>query len=127
MWDYRAALIKVTDGDTMVFLVDTGFHGRQEVELRLAGVNAPELSQPGGIETKTFVSEWLQNSSSLLSLPPMRWPLRVQTQINTNPEPIERRSFTRYIGWVHSFATGASLNTAIIDFLNQHPEWGPGS
>jgi hypothetical protein len=123
VWDYRAALIKVTDGDTIVLLVDTGFHGRQEVELRLAGVSAPELSQPGGVETRTFVGDWLQAHSS----PLMRWPLRVQTQTNTNPEPIERRSFTRYIGWVHSFATGMSLNTSVTDFLNQHPEWGPGS
>jgi hypothetical protein len=123
MWDYRAALIKVVDADTMHLLIDTGFHGRQEVELRLASVSAPELSQPGGTETRTFVGEWfLYNSSAI-----MRWPWRVQTQINTNPEPIERRSFTRYIGWLHSFATGSSLNTAVIDFLNQHPEWGPGS
>jgi|SRR5215216_144680 len=123
MWDYRAAALRVIDGDTVVFLTDTGFHGRQEVELRLAEVSAPELNQLGGLETKAFVVGWIEQNGA----PLMRWPFRMQTQVNTNPEPAEKRSFTRYIGWIHSFATSRSLNMDVIDYLDQHPQWGSGS
>jgi micrococcal nuclease len=42
-YQYRATLIKVVDGDTIDVKVDLGFHIFQEMRLRLADINTPEL------------------------------------------------------------------------------------
>ena len=121
MWDYRAQLLRIDDGDTIVILADQGFSGRQEEAIRLAGVSAPELRDPRGAESKAFTQAW----AGQLML--MRWPLYVVTQPNTNPEPTERRSFVRYIGTVFDYADRARcLNEDLAAFLAQHPEWGSG-
>jgi endonuclease YncB( thermonuclease family) len=122
MWDYRAQLITVTDGDTVTLLIDQGFSGRQEESIRLAGVSAPELRDPGGPEAQSFTTAWMGNLALL------RWPLYVMTQPNRNPEPDERRSFTRYIGTVYDYADrNRCLNADLAAFLTQHPEWGSGT
>jgi endonuclease YncB( thermonuclease family) len=121
MWNYRAAVLEVLDGDTVRLLVDTGYHGRQEEDHRLKGVWAPEKNQPGGSETAEFVRGWLASLDRA-----RRWPLEVDTEPNSNPEPDERRSFTRYIAEVRNIATGRSLNEDIRTFLAGHPEWPGG-
>jgi hypothetical protein len=57
----------------------------------------------------------------------LRWPLLVTTSINNNPEPDERRTFTRYLGTVSDLVNGRVLNTDLADYLTQHPEWGSGT
>lgn len=122
MWEYRAACLHVIDGDTIRVLADTGFGGRHEIDVRLLGVSAPELGQPGGAEAKAFVATWIGPHSTDL-----RWPLLIKTSITTTPEPAERRSFIRYLADVYDLATGASLNVTLRDYLAQHPEWGTGT
>tara|TARA_R110000851_G_scaffold304555_1_gene462427 strand:- start:137 stop:517 length:381 start_codon:yes stop_codon:yes gene_type:complete len=39
---YKADLIRVIDGDTLVAMLDLGFECRYEAKIRFAGVNAPE-------------------------------------------------------------------------------------
>lgn len=119
MWEYRAALLRVIDGDTLALLIDQGFGGRQEEHIRLAGVSAPELSQPGGVESARWVADWL----ALAAGP--RWPLLLRTQPNTNVEPTERRTLTRYLGTVT--AGPRYLNGDLAAYLAIHPEWGSGS
>jgi hypothetical protein len=121
MWDYRAALVRLVDGDSLVALIDQGMGGRQEEELRLLDVHAPEKHQPGGLETLTFVAAWVQQ------LKPLRWPLHIYTVPNTSPEPAERRTFVRYLATVYDFADQSRcLNLDVQAFLAQHPEWGLG-
>lgn len=43
MFEYRAQLIKVVDGDTVDVSVDLGFRLHQDMRLRLLGINTPEL------------------------------------------------------------------------------------
>ncbi len=43
-------IAQVVDGDTVKFLSDEG----QEIRIRLALVNAPELTEPGGDQSKSF-------------------------------------------------------------------------
>lgn len=121
MWDYRADLLRVIDGDTIVVLLDQGFHGRREEELRLVGVYAPELREPGGKECKEFVITWMSTYCSDIA-----WPLLITTVKNTNIEPGERRSFTRYLANIRTINQSRNLNEDIIAFLSHHPEWGPG-
>lgn len=121
MWNYRARVLETLDGDTLRVELDTGFHGRQEEDLRLLAVYAPEKSQPGGSETAQFVRGWVAQLD-----PKLRWPIEVDTSPNTNPEPDERRSFVRYIAEVRNIATGRSLNDDVRAFLAAHPDWGGG-
>ena len=43
MYDYRAQLVKVVDGDTIDVDIDLGFHVHAHERVRLNGINAPEL------------------------------------------------------------------------------------
>lgn len=43
MYEYRAQILSVTDGDTVRLDVDLGFSLRQKMTLRLYGINTPEL------------------------------------------------------------------------------------
>jgi O-phosphoseryl-tRNA(Cys) synthetase len=123
MWDYRAALVEVHDGDTIVALIDQGLSGRQEEALRLLDVWAPELADPGGAETTEFVRGWFASVEAR-----RRWPLEVWTVPTTRKvEPTERRTLTRYEAIVLNIATRASLNEAVRGFLAGHPEWGGGT
>lgn len=119
MWEYRANLVRVIDGDTLVILLDLGVSVRAEEHIRLVDVRAPEMSQPGGLETREYVK------ARMTQLPPLRWPLTVRTVPNTNPEPDERRTLVRYLGTVLALP-GYSLNADVNSFLAEHPEWGTG-
>lgn len=124
LWYFRAALVSVVDGDTVRLLLDQGCGGRQQEDIRLLDVWAPETEDPGGPETTAFVQGWFSVSG-------LRWPLVVKTMPNTKPEPGEKRSFVRYIGQVWQLdhyegelaVPGRYLNQDIIDFVNAHPDW----
>lgn len=56
----------VHDGDTLYCVVDLGLHSlgmelSAKVTVRLAGLDAPELSTPQGVKVKNIVTQWLQN------------------------------------------------------------------
>ena len=40
---YKATVIRVIDGDTVVLSIDNGFHSRYETSVRLLGFDAPEV------------------------------------------------------------------------------------
>jgi hypothetical protein len=127
MFQYRAALSRVVDGDSAILLIDCGFSVRAEVEVRLLDVHAPERSQPGGAEATSFAAAWFDHVAAID--PSRRWPLYVETQISRVVEPTERRSFIRYVGTVWPIGTQApesSLNWLLAQFLAGHPEWPSG-
>ena len=122
MFDYRAALVRAVDGDSAVLAMDTGFGGRQEEELRLLGVSAPEHNQPGGLECRDFLVAWFGQCSKT-----RRWNVLVRTVPNTTLEPSERRTFVRYLATVSDIVEPSRvLNVDLATFLGQHPEWGRG-
>jgi endonuclease YncB( thermonuclease family) len=123
---FRARLTREHDGDSFWVLADTWFGSRYEPELRLYGVHAPELGQPGGSEALAFVNAWLTtaNSSS------RKWPLWIETVMTKTFEPDQRRTFTRYLATVWPFdrrTPAESLNLQLNQFLADHPEWPPGA
>jgi endonuclease YncB( thermonuclease family) len=136
MWEYRAALpfsaIKleeaIHDGDTVKILIDLGFDARTEKWIRLAGVRAPEIGQPGASATRAFVAAWLMDRAgySAATRRRLRWPLRIETEMTSTPEPTERTSFTRYVGTIWDASGGGSLNYEVQAYLDQHPEWPAG-
>jgi micrococcal nuclease len=55
---YKADIIKVTDGDTVVAICDLGMRVSVEITIRLAGINAPEMrgaNRLKGIESRDFL------------------------------------------------------------------------
>ena len=120
MWEYRAKLREVIDGDSLHLVLDLGLEVWRPVEIRLLGVFAPEHNQPGGQETKQFVEYWMSKLD-----PTLKWPLMVTTSITKTLEPTEKQTFVRYIATVYGLKS-RSLNTDITSFLKTHPEWGGG-
>lgn len=62
LYFYKAVLERVVDGDTIVAMVDLGFHTWKKVTIRLIGIDAPETR--GGTEESKAQGEaakaWLQ-------------------------------------------------------------------
>ena len=61
-------IAQVVDGDTVKFLSDEG----QEIRIRLALVNAPELTEPGGDQSKSFAESQCSVGSESVSYTHLR-------------------------------------------------------
>ncbi|VAW15850.1 hypothetical protein MNBD_BACTEROID05-1200 [hydrothermal vent metagenome] len=59
LYNYRASLNYVIDGDTVVLNVDVGFRTWSKQKLRLRGINSPEISTAQGVKAKYFVQQRL--------------------------------------------------------------------
>lgn len=53
MYEYRAKITRIIDGDTVDAEVDLGFHVVMAMKLRLAGINAPEMNTAEGKKAKS--------------------------------------------------------------------------
>lgn len=65
MWEYRCTLLRVVDGDTVWLNVDLGFRCHVEIDVRLAGLDAPKASTDAGRAARDAVVQWLTGSSEL--------------------------------------------------------------
>ena len=71
--EYPAELVRVIDGDTLVFSLDLNFGLKKIVEVRLLGVDTAEtygvdhdsVEYETGMKHKRFVEEWLSDADSL--------------------------------------------------------------
>lgn len=61
MYDYKAHILRVIDGDTVEANIDVGFKINYHTNVRLAGLNAPELNQPDGPIVKARLIELVMN------------------------------------------------------------------
>lgn len=57
MFEYKATIENVVDGDTVDAFVDLGFKVCIKQRLRLAGIDTPERGKPGYLEAKSFLTE----------------------------------------------------------------------
>jgi len=104
MWEYRAELQRVVDGDTMDFCVDLGFNVSKEIRVRLADVDTNETyGVPKDSEEFTlgkkqaaFVEEWFESRGDII--------------IRTSKD--EKGKYGRYIARV--FADGDDLSKDLI-------------
>lgn len=61
---YNAIVTKVHDGDTVTLSVDLGYDiKRDDLQVRLYGINAPELNTPAGKEAQAFLEPQLLGKS----------------------------------------------------------------
>ncbi len=71
-YKYKAELVRVVDGDTVVLNVDLGFEIFFKMYVRLAEIDTPEIygvkkeseEYKKGQEAKKFVEEWFANNSN---------------------------------------------------------------
>lgn len=95
-YTYRAQAISVHDGDTFKADVDLGGHVHAHWDLRLMGINAPELKTGApGIEARDALASLVVGALFVK-------PLLVCTQKTKAGEDIQ--SFTRYVAqvWVQA-------------------------
>jgi micrococcal nuclease len=57
MYEYRAIVENVVDGDTIDLSIDVGFKLTTRQRVRLAGIDTPEKGKPGYAAAKDFVRE----------------------------------------------------------------------
>ena len=60
-YTYLARLVRVIDGNTYVLDVDMGFHVHRHLTVRLQGVNAHEIGEPGGEMARRYAEAVLGN------------------------------------------------------------------
>lgn len=97
LYNYRATVQRVVDGDTVDFIVDLGFRVNLQIRTRIAGVNAPELRTPEGKAAKAAVEEWL--------------PVGMGVLLRTHKDPTDK--FGRWLADVEH--QGTSLSQWLLD------------
>jgi len=59
LYVYKALVERVIDGDTLLCMINAGFHNWTRQRLRLRNINAPEINTPRGKKAKAFIQESL--------------------------------------------------------------------
>jgi len=109
MYDYRAQVKNIVDGDTLDVCVDLGFHMRRDIRLRLKGIDTAETygvdkdtnEYQRGKEHTQFVKEWCDVDTD------MEWPFIVYTE--------KKGSFGRYLATVVRKTDDNELSKALQD------------
>jgi micrococcal nuclease len=65
MYEYRAKLIRVVDGDTVDLEIDLGFSMTCRDRFRLNGIDTPERGKPGYEAAKCRLREFLECCSTI--------------------------------------------------------------
>ena len=123
IWNYRISLNagNVHDGDTLTnVLVDRGFDDTSTRDIRLLNVWAPEYKEPGGIETRDYVVEWLSRYGTMQTL----WNFIVITT-RMKVADREQKSFDRYLGTITTLDGMRTLNADVQQFVIGQG-YGPG-
>lgn len=95
MYEYRATLISVVDGDTIHADVDLGCDIHTRLTLRLAGINAPEKGTAEGKAAAAWLSTHLPITGMIIRTVKDR-----------------REKYGRYLA--HVFVNGVSVNEEIV-------------
>jgi len=75
VYEYKARIINVVDGDTIDVDIDLGFRITVRQRCRLAGINTPEMRDPDpairakAVEAKQFVEQWVARHQNAAASP----------------------------------------------------------
>jgi endonuclease YncB( thermonuclease family) len=102
VYEYRAVVESAHDGDTVTVLLDQGLKEYRRMNIRLYGINAPELRTPAGIPSR-------EHLLSLLG------PLPVATVIRTIRDAADKYG-ERWDGkvWLESAGTWGPDNEFLV-------------
>lgn len=70
MYQYKAKIIDVYDGDTVTAMVDLGFLHFQQMKLRLYGIDTPELRGPEreeGLKVRDILREMILDQEVIIN------------------------------------------------------------
>lgn len=98
MYEYKAQVTKVVDGDTVHARVDLGCDVRLDMTIRLYGIDAPELPTVAGIAAKEWLIEKLAFTDGHVTLRTVK---------------DRREKYGRYLGVLEQGAE--SLNDAMVE------------
>lgn len=106
MYEYKAQLDRVIDGDTLDVYIDVGFKILTHQRIRLDGIDTPEifrvpkdsLEYKKGLKAKKFVEQRLKSNDNKMILQTKKW----------------KEKFGRYIGIIGLNDTKISLNEELI-------------
>jgi micrococcal nuclease len=59
MYEYRAKVVRVVDGDTLHLDVDLGLEITRRITVRLSRINCPEIGTEAGRNAKAFTEAWV--------------------------------------------------------------------
>ncbi len=62
LYTFTAFIERIIDADTLLAVIDCGFHTALRMRLRLKGIDAPEIDTEEGIKARAFVVRALKNS-----------------------------------------------------------------
>jgi len=104
LYEYRAELKRVVDGDTYDFTVDLGFRVSKDIRIRMLGVDTAETygvkkesdEYKRGMEHKQWVEQWFDEADELF----------IET------EKDEKGKYGRWLARVYD-ESGESLNAAL--------------
>lgn len=111
-YTFRAALVRVIDGDTQVYRLDFRAHRYGDMVVRLLGVNTPEtigVTAEQGKAASSFARRWLLDAGNT------EWPLVIETKLDQDDK------YGRLLGTVYRVMDGKNLNDALIESGNAVP------
>lgn len=115
LWQYRADVERVVDGDTLDLVIDLGFGVRltgDEARVRLRDVDTAEIygtrigseEYDTGQSHKAFVEDWVGHAGDL------EWPFFLETSKDD-----ERGKYGRWLAVLTRRIDGAILNEDLVD------------
>lgn len=115
LWQYRAAIERVVDGDTIDCRIDLGFGvilTGDEVRVRLREIDTAEIfgapkdseEYATGQRHKEFVEEWVAQADD------REWPFFIETRKDD-----ERGKYGRWLALIKRRSDGAVLNDDLIE------------
>jgi micrococcal nuclease len=118
LWQYRARVDRIVDGDTLDLVIDLGFGVRltgDEARVRLRNIDTAETygvskdseEYATGTRHKAFVEEWVARADA--EVDDEEWPLFVQTEKDD-----ERGKYGRWLAVIHRRSDGAVLNDDLV-------------
>lgn len=101
MYEYRALVASVYDGDTVRLDVDLGFNcWLHRVPFRLTGIDAAELGKSGGLAARDWLRAMLPVGSELIVL--------------TQKDKADK--YGRWLGELYAGDVTTSINRRLIDY-----------
>lgn len=115
LWQYRADVERIVDGDTLDLRIDLGFGvilTGDEARIRLRGIDTAEIfgtpkgspEHTAGQRHKTFVEEWVAAAGD------EPWPFLIETTKDD-----ERGKYGRWLAEIHRRSDGAVLTDDLVD------------
>lgn len=106
MYEYAATLISIHDGDTLRLDVDLGFNlHNTNMDIRLYGLNAPELNTDAGKVALQFAKDWFVANGNTVIL---------------QSKKDKQEKYGRYLGIILA-SNGKSLNADLLSSGNAVP------